>query len=109
MLKKFWDAYINPDDISSFSCTSILWTRYTDIVFKSGEKASYKWTDVYDDLVVTMTNIKPPASLYPTYRAYKQSQVPAFSDTSVNVLYFSAQVPHSYKEGGDLEFHIHLA
>lgn len=65
--------------------------------------------DIYNDLVVTMTILKPPASLYPTWRAYKQSQVPAFSDTTVNVLYFSAQLPYDYKDGSDLEFHIHLA
>jgi hypothetical protein len=46
---------------------------------------------VWDDYVVSMTN-----------------EVPAFSKDAVQVLYFSAQMPHSYKEGSDIEFHIHI-
>lgn len=64
---------------------------------------------VYDDISVAMAQVRIPASLYPTWIPYKGSQVPAFSPTQVNVLYFSAQLPHTYKEGTDLEFHIHIA
>jgi hypothetical protein len=56
-----------------------------------------------------MANAKTPAANAPVWRDYLQSQVPAFSPTQVNVLYFTAQLPHSYKEGSNIEFHIHVA
>jgi hypothetical protein len=64
---------------------------------------------VWDDMQISMANAKVPAVNAPTWRDYKQSQVPAFSASQVNVLYFTAQLPHSYKEGSDIEFHIHIA
>lgn len=62
----------------------------------------------YDDLQIAMANAKTPAANAPTWRSYVQTEVPAFSPTQVNVLYFTAQLPHSYKEGSNIEFHIHL-
>jgi hypothetical protein len=62
----------------------------------------------WDDVAVSMINAKTPAANSPTWRDYLQMQVPAFSPTQVNVLYFTAQLPHSYKEGTNIEFHIHV-
>jgi hypothetical protein len=64
---------------------------------------------VWDDLSIAMAQVRTPASLAPVWVPYKGSQVPAFSASQVNVLYFSAQMPHSYKEGSNIEFHIHVA
>lgn len=64
---------------------------------------------VWDDMQILLSQARTPASLAPNWTPYKSSQVPAFSDTQVNVIYFSAQLPHSYKEGTDIEFHVHLA
>ena len=64
---------------------------------------------VWTDLSIAMAQVRTPASSAPTWIPYKGSQIPAFSPTQVNALYFSAQLPHSYKEGSDLEFHIHIA
>ena len=77
----------------------------------ANEWVGFLWLtdDCYDDLSISMAQVRAPASLSPTWTPYKSSQVPAFSDTQVNVLYFSAQLPHSYKEGSNLEFHIHVA
>lgn len=63
----------------------------------------------WNDLQINMSNARLPSALAPTYRPFFSSQVPAFSDTQINVLYFSAQLPHSYLEGSDIEFHIHVA
>ncbi len=63
----------------------------------------------WDDLSIAMSQVRAPASLSPTWTPFKSSQVPAFSPTQVNVLYFSAQLPHSYKEGSNIDFHIHVA
>jgi len=66
-------------------------------------------TTGWDDVSISMSQVRSPASLSPAWRAYKQSYVPGFSASAVNVLYFSAQLPHSYMEGSDIEFHIHAA
>jgi hypothetical protein len=63
---------------------------------------------VWDDVSIAMAQARTPASLAPTWTPYQGTQVPAYSATQVNVLYFSAQLPHSYKEGTDIQFHIHL-
>lgn len=63
---------------------------------------------VYKDIVVNMTTAKPPTSLPPTWRPYLQSQVPAFDQNNINVMYFSAEIPSDYVDGTDLEFHIHI-
>jgi hypothetical protein len=65
-------------------------------------------TPVYDDMTVSMANAKTPAANAPNWVAYKGSEIPAFSKSATNVLYFTAQLPHTYKEGTDLEFHIHI-
>lgn len=64
---------------------------------------------VWDDVSIAMAQVRQPASSAPTWTPYKGSQVPAFSPTQINALYFSAQLPHSYLEGTDIEFHIHIA
>ena len=77
----------------------------------ANEWVGFLWLtdECWDDMSIAMANAKVPAANAPTWRDYKQTQVPAFSASQVNVLYFSAQLPHSYKEGSDLEFHIHVA
>ena len=64
---------------------------------------------VWNDLSIAMSQIRPPASLAPTDMPYKGSHVAAFEKNATNVPYFSVQLPHSYKEGTNLEFYIHLA
>ena len=67
------------------------------------------YTYAWDDVSVPMANAKTPAANAPTWRYLQGGEVPAFSASQVNVIYFSAQLPHSYKEGSNLEFHIHVA
>lgn len=62
---------------------------------------------VYDDLRVNLSNIKAPASDSPNWTLYKSCELPAYSATATNNLYFTAQLPHTYKQGTDLTFHIH--
>ena len=62
----------------------------------------------WDTLSVSMTNIPLPAALAPTDMPYVNSHVPAFDPDAINVMYFSAQLPHTYKEGTDIEFHIRV-
>jgi hypothetical protein len=92
-------AYLKSNTISARDLTVVTGSQKTLVLD----------TPVWEDMVVSMTNVKAPAADPPTWRAYLQSEVPAFSKDAVNVLYFSAQLPHSYKEGSDLEFHVHLS
>jgi hypothetical protein len=63
---------------------------------------------VYNDVSILLSTAKAPSSSSPTWTSYLSSEVPAFSKTVTNTLYFTSQLPHGYKEGSDIEFHIHL-
>ncbi len=64
---------------------------------------------VWDDQQIDISSVKLPASGAPSWAAYKGGQVLSFSASATNTIYFTAQLPHSYKVGSDLEFHVHLA
>lgn len=63
---------------------------------------------VFDDVVIPLVNSKAPAAETPTWTAYKGSEVPAFSATLTNGLYWGLQLPHSYKEGSNIGCHLHV-
>lgn len=63
---------------------------------------------VWDDLQVNLSSVRLPASGSPTWTAYKGSQVLAFSPTQDNKIYFTAQIPHGYKQDSNIDFHIHI-
>lgn len=68
--------------------------------------------DIYpawDDLQVNISSVRIPTSGAPTWTAYKGSYVLAFSASARETIYFTAQLPHGYQEGSDIEFHLHLA
>ena len=62
---------------------------------------------VWDDLQIGLSSVRVPAAGAPTWTAYKGGYVLAFDGTSTDIIYFEAEILHSYKEGTDLEFHIH--
>jgi len=64
---------------------------------------------VWDDLQINVSTIRTPAASAPTWTSYKGSEVLTFSKSATNVIYFNAQLPHRYKQGTDIEFHIHVA
>lgn len=63
---------------------------------------------VWDDLQIIVSTSRLPASNAPSWTAYKGSEVLTFSKSATNTIYFSAQLPHTYKTGTDIEFHIHI-
>jgi len=75
----------------------------------SGALASPLVTLAWDDVVVPLLNIKAPASNPPTYTTYFGSEVPSYSASATNGLDFQVQLPHSYKQGTDIKFHLHTA
>lgn len=64
---------------------------------------------VWDDLQVNLNAVKLPASGAATQTAYKGGYILSFDKAAVNTIYFNAQLPHSYKEGSGIEFHLHVA
>ena len=68
----------------------------------------------WEDLRVTLTSAFVPATGGPAYAQFKDDNdsstgvfLPAFDDASDEQVYFTAQLPHSYKLGTDIKPHIH--
>ena len=78
-----------------------------DVILSNG-RVEYQ-TPLWDDVPVTINNARIPTSNAPTWTSYKGGQVLAFGASSDEILYFTAQLPHWYKESSDLEFHLHLS
>jgi hypothetical protein len=82
----------------------------TDLTLTTGTaKTLVLGTPVYDDLMVYASGVRLGATDYPSWVDYKGGQVLSFSKTATNKIYFNVQLPHSYKTGTDIEFHIHIA
>ena len=62
---------------------------------------------VWDDLQVPISSIRLGGVAPADEVAYKGGIVLSFDDGSDEYVYFVAQIPHSYNEGSDLDFHLH--
>jgi hypothetical protein len=63
--------------------------------------------DAWDDLTVSIDSIRLMGANPPTATAYKGGYILAFPKTVDKTVYFNFQMPHGYKEGSDIEFHVH--
>ena len=63
----------------------------------------------YDNVTIDIASTKLAGVSDPTWTAYKGGYVLSFAKAADNIAYFTAQLPHSYEEGADFEFHIHIA
>lgn len=66
---------------------------------------------VFDDLHIPVTSVKVPAAKAPSWVDFKGTQVLGFGDQAVEaneeIVYFTVQLPHTWKEGSDLGAHVH--
>ena len=66
---------------------------------------------VWDDLRVTVNQVKVPAAKYPAWTAYSAGLLLGYLYQAVEgneeEVYFVVQLPHSYKEGSDITPHVH--
>jgi len=63
---------------------------------------------VYDDLRFSPGSVKGAGTFPPTDTAYKGGYILGFSTGPNNeAIQFTAQLPHKYKEGTDIVFHLH--
>ena len=66
---------------------------------------------IWDDQQVSIGSAKLHPANTPVWTAYKGGYVLAFEGGGADEeqLFFTAQLSHKYKEGSDIEFHIHYA
>jgi hypothetical protein len=68
-------------------------------------------TPEWEDIRVAVNNVKVPATQSPAWIGYKASLVLAFSDQAIEGneerVYFTVQFPHAYKEGTNIQPHVH--
>lgn len=82
----------------------------SDFVVDCGTQKTLELAEVvYDDVRTPISTVRLSGSQPPTTTLYKGGEVLAFPHTAAKTIYFNVQLPHSYKEAGNLEFHIHYA
>jgi hypothetical protein len=63
--------------------------------------------EVWDDIIISASNLRP-GNTPPVYAAFQGGIFGARFDAGVaDEVYGSFEIPHDYKEGGDLYFHVH--
>ena len=80
--------------------------RVNEIHLK-GENPVVLEDTVWEDLYTPASAIKLSGGSPPTETAYKGSSVLAFPTNANKIIYFGLHMPHSWKEGSEIEFHIH--
>jgi len=61
----------------------------------------------WDDLIVVLTGAELHPTQSPVWIDYKGSRALEFSGSAAQTIYFIAQLPHTWAEETDLEFHLH--
>lgn len=80
----------------------------SDLLLTCGaEKTIELQNTVWDDLRVPVSAVRLGGAQPPLETAYKGGQVLAFPSNVDKTMYFTAQLPHMYKEGTDICLHIH--
>lgn len=82
---------------------SELWGNFFNQVYRVQSET------VWDDMRTPANEARAVAGQEATFVSYKSGVVLSFSTSSDNAIAFNAQLPHTYKEGSDIEFHIHYA
>jgi hypothetical protein len=81
----------------------------SDLVLDCGTDKTLELAEtVWDDLRVNPSTVRLPGTNPPTIQAYKGSTVLSFEDAGGDdTISFNVQLPHNYKEGTDVKFHVH--
>ena len=72
------------------------------------ERIEKLYIPAWDDFIVQIGQSRLPASAAPNVVSYLGSEVLSFSKTATNTVTFTAQIPHAYKAGSAIEFHVHV-
>jgi len=81
----------------------------TDLTVTTGAvKTLVLGTTVYDDIIIQAANLRPSGTTPPTFTVFKDSiYAIQFTNAQTDIVYGSFEIPHTYKEGTDLEVHLH--
>lgn len=80
----------------------------SDLVIDCGTEKTIELEEtVWDDFVVPANAVRLAGANPADPVAYKDGIVLSFDDTTSEYCYFVIQLPHRYKEGTDLDFHLH--
>lgn len=65
-------------------------------------------TPVYNDIIIQASNLRPSGTTPPAFVVFQDSiYALQFTNAQTDIVYGAFEIPHSYKEGTDLELHIH--
>lgn len=81
-------------------------SNYIEIT-ENGNMQMFGSATMWDDIAVTVSNVRLPVANAPTWTDFVGGQVLAFSESGDEIIYFSCQIPHGYKTESNIEFHIH--
>ena len=62
----------------------------------------------WDDVAIGLGQIKQRSANYPDWHSYKGGEVLRFRNGNDESVSFATQLPHKYKLGSNIEFHVHL-
>ena len=63
----------------------------------------------WDDMTIPLSIARlSTLSTPPTWASFQGTEVPSFSATATNTLFFTLQLPHNYQEGADISCHGHF-
>ena len=80
----------------------------SDLVVDCGTNKTLELAEVvWDDLRTPINSSIRVSGKQPTETVYRGGVVYSFSKTSDNTIAFNVQLPHNYKLGTDIEFHVH--
>lgn len=81
----------------------------TDLTITTGtQKTVLLTTPVYNDIIIQAANLRTSGTTPPTFDTFQDSIYGIkFTNAQTDIVYGSFEIPHSYKEGTDLEVHLH--
>lgn len=81
----------------------------TDLTITTGaEKTLVLASPVYEDIIIQGSNLRVSGTTPPTFDVFQDSIYGVkFTNAQTDIVYGSFEIPHSYKEGTDLEVHLH--
>jgi hypothetical protein len=96
------------DSLDRFLATGNIYEDYSGLrPYQFAESYGISNLPVYNDIIINATNLRPGGSA-PAFKEFVTGiyQI-SFVNANTDIVYGSFEIPHGYKEGTDLEVHIH--
>lgn len=100
-----WEKLVKAVDLSNGTLDG----NFNSLTTGSISATSTTYPDTYwDDLQVNLSSVNLKDTKEPNWIVYKGGYILSFQEGNEEGLYFTAQLPHGYKNGSDIQFHVHL-